>query len=54
MISDPHRYDLVIDTHSLGLPIAVELIVRAVEAGRPAAEPKAPAAPAFDRPELLG
>ncbi len=52
--TDPHRYDLVIDAHSLGLPIAVELIVRAVEAGRSAVEPKATAPPAFDRPELLG
>ena len=33
--SDPHRYDLVLDSDSLGLTIAVELIVRAVEAGQP-------------------
>jgi hypothetical protein len=33
--SDPHLYDLVLDSHSLGLTIAVELIVRAVEAGLP-------------------
>ena len=33
--ADPHAYDLVIDTESIGLPIACELIVRAVEAGRP-------------------
>ena len=33
--ADPHRYDLVLDTDSLGLTIAVELIVRAVEAGQP-------------------
>ena len=32
---DPRHYDLVLDSHSLGLPIAVELITRAVEAGRP-------------------
>lgn len=32
---DPHNYDLVLDSHSLGLEIAAELIVRAVEAGRP-------------------
>jgi cytidylate kinase len=34
--ADPHNYDLVLDSHSLGLNIATELIVRAVEAGRPA------------------
>jgi cytidylate kinase len=33
--SDPHLYDLVLDSHSLGLTIAVELIARAVEAGLP-------------------
>jgi cytidylate kinase len=32
---DPHNYDLVLDSHSLGLDIAVEILVRAVEAGRP-------------------
>lgn len=35
-IADPHLYDLVLDTHSLGLTIASELIVRTVEMGRPA------------------
>jgi cytidylate kinase len=34
---DPHNYDLVIDSHSMGLDIATEVIVRAVEAGRPGA-----------------
>jgi cytidylate kinase len=34
--SDPHHYDLVLDSHSLGLAIAAELLVRAVEVGRPA------------------
>jgi cytidylate kinase len=33
--TDPHNYDLVLDSDSLGLTIAAELIVRAVEAGRP-------------------
>src|SRR5215207_8136572 len=33
--SDPHNYDLVLDSNSLGLPIAAEVIVRAVEAGLP-------------------
>jgi cytidylate kinase len=34
--ADPHLYDLVLDSHSLGLTIATELIVKAVEMGRPA------------------
>jgi cytidylate kinase len=40
--ADPHHYDLVLDSESLGLTIAVEVIVRAIEAGRPAPlfEPK--------------
>jgi cytidylate kinase len=33
--ADPHNYDLVLDSDSLGLPIATEVIVRAIEAGRP-------------------
>ena len=33
--ADPHHYDLVLDLDRLGLPIAAELIARAVEAGRP-------------------
>lgn len=37
--ADPHQYDLVIDTESVGLPIACELIARAVEAGQPPAPP---------------
>jgi cytidylate kinase len=32
---DPHNYDLVLDSHSLGLEIAAEIIIRAIEAGRP-------------------
>lgn len=32
--SDPHNYDLVLDTESLGLPIAADLIIRTIEAGR--------------------
>ena len=35
-IADPHHYDLVLDSESLGLTIATEVIVRAVEMGRPA------------------
>ncbi len=35
--ADPHNYDMVLDSHSLGLDIAVEVIARAVEAGRPGA-----------------
>src|SRR5205807_8686797 len=34
--ADPHHYDLVLDSHSLGLTISTEVIVRAVEAGLPA------------------
>lgn len=33
---DPHNYDLVLDSASIGTQIATELIVRAVEAGMPA------------------
>lgn len=32
---DPHQYDLVLDSHSLGLPIATEILIRAIEAGLP-------------------
>jgi cytidylate kinase len=32
---DPHNFDLVLDTQSLGFEIVAEVIVRAVEAGRP-------------------
>mgnify|MGYP001086545948 CR=1 FL=1 len=32
---DPHNYDLVLDTNSLGFEIVSEIIVRAVEVGRP-------------------
>ncbi len=35
--ADPHNYDLVLDSNSLGLEIAAEVLVRAVEAGRPGA-----------------
>ena len=33
--SDPHNYDLILDSQSLGIPIAAEIIIRAVEAGFP-------------------
>jgi cytidylate kinase len=33
--SDPHNYDLVLDSNSLGLEIAAEILVHAVEVGRP-------------------
>ncbi|MBV8311407.1 MAG: cytidylate kinase-like family protein [Planctomycetaceae bacterium] len=39
--ADPHNYDMVLDSHSLGLDIAVEVIARAVESGRPGAPPVA-------------
>jgi cytidylate kinase len=35
--SDPHNYDLVLDSESLGLKIAADIIVKAVESGRPSA-----------------
>jgi cytidylate kinase len=31
---DPHNYDLLLDSDSLGLPLATEVIVRAIEFGR--------------------
>ena len=31
---DAHNYDLVLDSHSLGLAITAEVIIRAIEAGR--------------------
>jgi cytidylate kinase len=33
--ADPHHYDMVVDSASLGIEIAAEVIVRAVEAGMP-------------------
>ncbi|HEV3162902.1 MAG TPA: cytidylate kinase-like family protein [Isosphaeraceae bacterium] len=42
--SDPHYYDLVLDSASLGIPIAVEVLVRAVEAGMPPSPPSEPKA----------
>ena len=33
--NDPHNFDMVLDTASLGLEIAAEIVVRAVEAGLP-------------------
>lgn len=32
--TDPHLYDLVLDSRSLSIPVAVEVLVRAIEAGR--------------------
>ena len=32
--NDPHNYDLVLDSESLGLPIAAEILMRTIEAGR--------------------
>jgi cytidylate kinase len=36
-VNDPHNYDLVLDTDSLGMEIAAGIIVHAVESGRPQA-----------------
>lgn len=40
--SDPHNYDLVLDSSSLSLEIAADVLVRAVEAGRPSGAPAGP------------
>lgn len=40
--SDPHNYDLVLDSNSLSLEIAADVLVRAVEAGRPSGAPAGP------------
>ncbi len=43
--ADPHQYDMVLDSYSLGLEITALVIVRTVEAGRPGAvERSAPGA----------
>src|SRR3954447_11912306 len=36
--ADPHNYDMVLDSYSMGLDITAEVIIRAVEAGRPGAD----------------
>ncbi|MGE3818538.1 MAG: AAA family ATPase [Isosphaeraceae bacterium] len=41
---DPHNYDLVLDSNSLGLAISAEMLIRAIEAG----QPEKPAASQFD------
>ncbi len=33
--ADPHNYDMVLDSESLGLEIVAEVLIRAIEAGRP-------------------
>jgi cytidylate kinase len=33
--TDPHNYDLVLDSNSLGIAIAAEILIRAIEAGLP-------------------
>jgi cytidylate kinase len=38
-VYDAHFYDLVLDSDSLGLAMAAELIVRAIEFGRPSTRP---------------
>jgi cytidylate kinase len=35
--TDPHQYDLVLDSNSLGLDLAAEIMIRAVEVGLPKA-----------------
>jgi cytidylate kinase len=34
--ADPHNYDLVLDSHSLGTPIVAEILARTIESGRAA------------------
>jgi cytidylate kinase len=46
--NDPHNFDMVLDSDSLGLEIAAELIVRAVQAGMPGKPPKPEATPGGD------
>jgi cytidylate kinase len=53
--NDPHHFDLVLETASLGLDICTEVVVRAVEGGRPGAlpaavTPRGRAEPAVARP----
>lgn len=40
--NDPHNFDLVLDSDSLGLEVAAEILVRTVEAGRPRAAATSP------------
>jgi cytidylate kinase len=42
----PHLYDLVLDSHSLSMPVAVEILVRAIQAGRPQGVSPPPKEPA--------
>ncbi|HEX8203141.1 MAG TPA: cytidylate kinase-like family protein [Isosphaeraceae bacterium] len=44
--ADPHLYDLVLDSHSLSMPVAVEILVRAIQAGRPQGASPPPKEPA--------
>jgi cytidylate kinase len=48
-VHDPHHFDLVLDTHSLGLEIAAEVVIQTIEIGRTIAP--APSLGAFPRPE---
>jgi cytidylate kinase len=56
--NDPHNFDLVLNTESLGLEIAAEVVTSAVRAGRPdalAARIRQATAPAsLDSPESAG
>ncbi len=49
--NDPHHFDMVLDTASLSLEVAAEIIVRAIECGRPGGMPDAgPVKSAADSP----
>jgi cytidylate kinase len=54
--NDPHNFDLVLDTHSLGLEIAAEVVIQTIEVGRTIAPARdssllGPSAPIYPKPE---
>jgi cytidylate kinase len=40
--NDPHNYDMVLESHSLGLEMSAEIVMHAVEFGRPQGSPPSP------------
>jgi cytidylate kinase len=58
-VNDPHHFDLVLDTHSLGLEIAAEVVIQTIEIGRtvaPAQDAGSQSLPesAYSKPESTG
>ncbi len=58
-VNDPHNFDLVLDTHSLGLEIAAEVVIQTIEIGRtvaPAQDTGLHARPElpYSKPEPIG